>query len=242
MAARSAFVIDDSKSARFAMRRYLENMSYVVETAESAETAFTYLKDHHPDVIFLDHVMPGVDGFDVLNSIKSDPRTIDIPVVICSSNEGDAFTQEARFKGAAEVLTKPPTPQQLARVLSALGVGASRPAGAPTPAPAAHPPAAAPATPSPAPAAAAPAPVKPREDAGLDRITALLEQMRTQLLTATEDLARQVSELKSQVANLESRAEPSGVRGAFSRFRAPVPPGKKPRAPRLAGRRKLPRR
>src|ERR1700741_4939806 len=132
MAGRSAFVIDDSKSARFALRRYLENMHYVVETAESAESAFTYLKDHHPDVIFLDHVMPGVDGFDVLNSIKSDPRTIDIPVIICSSNEGDAFTQEARFKGAADVLTKPPTPQQLARVLGALQPGAAKaPAAAP---------------------------------------------------------------------------------------------------------------
>src|SRR5581483_6902621 len=179
MAGRSAFVIDDSKSARFALRRYLENMHYVVETAESAEIAFTYLKDHHPDVIFLDHVMPGVDGFDVLNTIKSDPKTIDIPVVICSSNEGDAFTQEARFKGAADVITKPPTPQQLARVLSSLTAAAAR----------------------------APATAKPSEFGMLDRVVAMLEENRAQGLKVIQELTKQVAELKAMVSRLEGRGE-----------------------------------
>jgi CheY-like chemotaxis protein len=242
MAARSAFVIDDSKSARFALRRYLENMSYVVETAESAETAFTYLKDHHPDVIFLDHVMPGVDGFDVLNSIKSDPRTIDIPVIICSSNEGDAFTQEARFKGAADVLSKPPTPQQLARVLGV--VLGSRPA-APAPAapkPAAPAPSAAPtpsATPAAAPTPTAAAAAAPRlhPDALLERATHMLEQ----LIKATADLAHQVAEIKAHVSKFEPRGE-AGAHG-FAKFRARVLKTKKPRlAARHPGRPKLPRR
>jgi CheY-like chemotaxis protein len=248
MAARSAFVIDDSKSARFALRRYLENMHYVVETAESAETAFNYLKDHHPDVIFLDHVMPGVDGFDVLNSIKSDPKTIDIPVVICSSNEGEAFTQEARFKGAADVLSKPPSPQALARVLGSLEkvAGARVPAGAqpvparPTPAAPATPPAAS-ATPASAPAAtpaqsAAAAP-KPSEFGMLDRVIAMLDENRKQGLQAIEELTKQIAELKALVLRLEGRGE---TRGAFSKFRAPLHP--KPRAARGSSRRKLPRR
>jgi CheY-like chemotaxis protein len=236
MAGRSAFVIDDSKSARFALRRYLENMHYVVETAESAETAFSYLKDHHPDVIFLDHVMPGVDGFDVLNSIKSDPKTIDIPVVICSSNEGEAFTQEARFKGAADVLSKPPSPQQLARVLGSLekiATGARAPSGVqqtaarPAPAPAATPPA----------ASSAPAPA-PAEFGMLDRVVTLLEQTRSEVMKATADLAKQIAELKAQLSRLEGHGE---ARGPFSKFRAQVL-RTKARAARGPSRRKLPRR
>ena len=245
MAGRSAFVIDDSKSARFALRRYLENMHYVVETAESAESAFNYLKDHHPDVIFLDHVMPGVDGFDVLNSIKSDPKTIDIPVVICSSNEGDAFTQEARFKGAADVLSKPPSPQALARVLGSLEKIPTRvPAAAQAaPARAAAPAAAAPAAatalaaaPSPA-APSAPA-AKPSEFGMLDRVVAMLEENRTQGFKAVEELKKQIAELKALVSRLEGHDE---TRGAFGKFRTQVL-RTKPRTARGSARRKLPRR
>jgi CheY-like chemotaxis protein len=117
---KTALVVDDSKSARFALRKYLESMSYHVDTAESAEEAYRFLKSHHPDLIFLDHVMPGTDGFEALRHLKNDPHTGAIPVVICSSNEGEEFTSEARRKGAVDVLQKPPSPDQLASVLENL--------------------------------------------------------------------------------------------------------------------------
>lgn len=120
MSNKTALVIDDSKSARFALRRHLEHHAYQVETAESAEEAYAFLKRHHPQVIFLDHVMPGTDGFTALSHLKSDPETDSIPVVICSSNEGAEFTAEARAKGAISVLQKPPTPEQLLQVLDNL--------------------------------------------------------------------------------------------------------------------------
>ncbi len=238
MGTRSALVIDDSKSARFALRRYLEAHAYSVDTAESAESAFSYLKEHHPEVIFLDHVMPGVDGFDVLNSIKSDPRTLDIPVVICSSNEGEAFTQEARFKGAADVLPKPPTPQQLARVLSSLtsvASGARVPGGvATTPV---RPVYAQPSVTTAAPAPAAPAP-QPRDEALLERVAGLFDQLRTQLLKATQDLAQQLGELKAQVSRLDrDGAEPRSFARLRARSTRPAPLFARSRA-----RRKLPRR
>lgn len=120
MSNKTALVIDDSKSARFALRRHLEHHAYQVDTAESAEEAYAFLKRHHPQVIFLDHVMPGTDGFTALSRLKSDPETDSIPVVICSSNEGADFTAEARAKGAIGVLQKPPTPEQLVQVLDNL--------------------------------------------------------------------------------------------------------------------------
>jgi CheY-like chemotaxis protein len=228
MANRSALVIDDSKSARFALRRYLEGHAYVVDTADSAETAFTYLQDHQPGVIFLDHVMPGVDGFDVLRTIKSNPRTLNIPVVICSSNEGELFTQEARSKGAADVLPKPPSSQQLARVLGAID-GSLTVRGTPEASIA---------------QTAAPA-AKSREDALLERLTLLFDGLRAQLLKVTQDIGAQIGELKSHVARLEKQqVEVKHLASAFGRRRADAattdrklssPP------PRVGGRRKLPR-
>ena len=120
MSAKTALVVDDSKSARFALRRYLENHQYKVETAESAEEAYNMLRAHRPEVIFLDHVMPGTDGFEALKHIKSDPATGSIPVVICSSNEGAQFTEDARTQGATHVLQKPPSPERLSAILASL--------------------------------------------------------------------------------------------------------------------------
>ncbi len=120
MAFKTALVVDDSKSARFALRRFLENQYYKVETAESAEGCYDALKRVHPDVIFLDHVMPGADGFEVLRQIKSNPTTANIKVVICSSHEGEDFVRQATDGGAAGVLLKPPSPEQLASILESI--------------------------------------------------------------------------------------------------------------------------
>lgn len=114
---RIALVVDDSRSARFALRKQLEHHAFKVDTAESARAAYHWLATQKPDLIFLDHVMPGEDGFEALRRIKADPRTAAIPVVICSSNEGNSFVAEARSQGAADVLQKPPSPEQLRRVL-----------------------------------------------------------------------------------------------------------------------------
>lgn len=117
MSQRTALVVDDSRSARFALRKYLEHHAFKVDTAESARAAYHWLESQTPDLIFLDHVMPGEDGFEALRHLKADPRTAAIPVVICSSNEGGTFVAEARSQGAADVLQKPPSPEQIKRVL-----------------------------------------------------------------------------------------------------------------------------
>ena len=132
---KTALVVDDSKSARFALRKYLENHGYQVEAVEGAQFAYEFLARQLPGVIFLDHIMPGIDGFEALQHIKNDPRTRDIPAVICSSNEGAAFVEEALAKGASAILQKPPRPDQLLELLTRL---TSQPAPA-APAPVAAP-------------------------------------------------------------------------------------------------------
>lgn len=120
MAFKTALVVDDSKSARFALRRFLENQYYKVETAESADECYAVLQGLHPDVIFLDHVMPGADGIEVLRKLKSDPVTYEIPVVICSSHDGQDFLEQVITSGAAGVLVKPPSAEQLTAILKTL--------------------------------------------------------------------------------------------------------------------------
>jgi CheY-like chemotaxis protein len=141
METKFALVVDDSKSARFALRKFLENQGYTVETAEGALEAYTCLKNRRPDVVFLDHLMPGIDGFDALRTIRREPEYARIPVIICSSNEGDDFVREARAQGASEILPKPPTPEHIERVLKRVRQAAAAPAApqaTPAPASATH--------------------------------------------------------------------------------------------------------
>jgi CheY-like chemotaxis protein len=120
MNAKTALVVDDSKSARFAMRKFLESFGYQVETAESAEEAYVTLRKKLPEVMFLDHVMPGTDGLEAIKAIKANPLTAGLPVVLCSSNEGEEFLRQARVCGAIDVLQKPPSPDQIRGVLENL--------------------------------------------------------------------------------------------------------------------------
>lgn len=204
MSGKTALVVDDSKSARFALRKYLENHAYRVDTAESAEAAYQLLRDRSPDLIFLDHIMPGEDGFEALRHLKADPRTRAIPVVICSGNEGESFVADARSQGAAGVLAKPPTPEQLLQVLD----GLNHPETREPPAVAAAPEATAPVSAEPEPQEASAAPVSsPEEDAaGTASSEARLSQLEQQLLSRITQLEQTVAALQSQLDGVQALA------------------------------------
>src|SRR3546814_12620483 len=85
---RTALVVDDSKSARFALRRHLEGHAFKVETADCAQEAYRLVQVQRPHLIFLDHIIPGSDGFAAMRHFKQVPATAPFPGVICSSNEG----------------------------------------------------------------------------------------------------------------------------------------------------------
>ncbi len=106
MTAKRALVVDDSRSARVILSRMLETHGLHVDTAESGEQALDYLREAHPDVVFMDHLMPGMDGFDAVKAIKRDARTATIPVMMYTSQEGDDYLREARAIGAVGVLSK----------------------------------------------------------------------------------------------------------------------------------------
>ena len=106
MSSKRALVVDDSKSARAFLSRILERHEIAVDAADSAEAAIDYLTRNKPDVIFMDHMMPGMDGFQAVQSIKNNPRTSTIPILMYTSQEGDLYLGQARALGAEGVLPK----------------------------------------------------------------------------------------------------------------------------------------
>src|SRR6202795_401168 len=117
MARKRALVVDDSKSAREVLSRMLEKYEVEVDMAESAEQAIEYLKSNRPDAIFMDHLMPGMDGLQAVQAIKSNPHTAMIPIMMYTSQEGELYVGQARALGAMGVLPKQVRPVDVSKVL-----------------------------------------------------------------------------------------------------------------------------
>ncbi|MFQ6004588.1 MAG: PleD family two-component system response regulator [Woeseia sp.] len=119
---KTALIVDDSKSARVVLKRMLEAHELDVDTAESAESALEYLNVHRPDVIFMDHLMPGMDGFEAVTAIKKNPDTATIPIMMYTSQKGEVYVGQARALGAVGVLPKRVEPVEVSKVLESLRV------------------------------------------------------------------------------------------------------------------------
>ena len=120
MSAKRALIVDDSRSARAFLSRILERYDLQVDSVASAEEALDYLTRAQPDVIFMDHLMPGMDGFQALTAIKNDPRTAMIPIMMYTSQAGELYLSQARALGALGVLPKQTKPVDVSRALEQL--------------------------------------------------------------------------------------------------------------------------
>src|SRR5256886_73157 len=126
MGAKRALIVDDSKTARLFLARALEQYDIDVDAAESAEAAIEYLSSNRPDVIFMDRLMPGMDGFQAVKAIKNDARTATIPIMMYSSQEGELYLGQARALGAVGVLPKQVKPTDVSKVLYELHLVSER--------------------------------------------------------------------------------------------------------------------
>jgi CheY-like chemotaxis protein len=122
MTHRLALVVDDSKTARVTLSRMLEKQNIDTDTVDSAQSAIDYLVEKTPNVIFMDHMMPGMDGLQAVEAIKSNPETATIPIMMYTSKEGDLYVSQARALGAIGILPKQVEPAELFEVLNKLGL------------------------------------------------------------------------------------------------------------------------
>jgi CheY-like chemotaxis protein len=120
-------LVDDSRVTRYALRIELQNLGIEVATAESAEAALETLKTQVPDAILMDHIMPGLNGLEALESIRADPRTAHLPIVICTSQDDSTFAEAAAKKGVLAILPKSLATERLPEVIERIQTEIDKP-------------------------------------------------------------------------------------------------------------------
>ena len=106
MAQKTALVVDDSSTARLLLSKVLRNIGIACREAVSGEDALEQLQNFKPDFIFLDHIMPGIDGFETLAELKKKPATKTVPVIMYTSQNALQYYKDAHRLGAVGVISK----------------------------------------------------------------------------------------------------------------------------------------
>ena len=111
-------VIDDSNTIRRSAEIFLAQAGYQVLLAEDGFDALSKIADHHPDLIFVDIMMPRLDGYQTCALIKKNPKFAATPVIMLSSKDGLFDRARGRMVGSDEYLTKPFTKDSLLKAVS----------------------------------------------------------------------------------------------------------------------------
>ncbi len=106
-------VIDDSQTIRRTAETLLAREGYEVVTAQDGFEALSKISDNRPDIIFIDIMMPRLDGYQACALIKNNPRFRGTPVIMLSSKDGLFDRARGRIVGSDEYLTKPFTRDEL---------------------------------------------------------------------------------------------------------------------------------
>jgi twitching motility two-component system response regulator PilH len=121
MAIQKILVVDDSPTERYFLSDVLTKNGFTVSTAENGEDALAKVKADKPQLILMDIVMPGQNGFQVTRAITRDPETQDVPVIICTSKGQETDRIWGLRQGARDYIVKPVDPQELLAKIASLG-------------------------------------------------------------------------------------------------------------------------
>lgn len=106
-------VIDDDKVSRMAMRRLLSRDGHSVREAEDGPQGLAFAREFEPDLVLLDVVMPGMDGFQVCQALRADPALAEVPIVMITSLEDKESRLRGLEAGADDFVSKPYQPEEL---------------------------------------------------------------------------------------------------------------------------------
>jgi twitching motility two-component system response regulator PilH len=107
MAGKKVLVVDDSLSAVLWQKLVLRQERYEVLTATDGEAAVAAAAAERPDLILMDVVMPGLNGFQLTRSITRDPHYADVPVIMCTSKNQETDKVWGMRQGARDYVVKP---------------------------------------------------------------------------------------------------------------------------------------
>ena len=121
MAIKKIMVVDDSPTERAFMEGVLKKRGYEVLLVDSGEAAIERSKSDMPDLILMDVVMPGLNGFQATRAITREETTKHIPVIICTTKDQETDKIWGLRQGAKDYVTKPVNGADLLKKISALG-------------------------------------------------------------------------------------------------------------------------
>ena len=114
-------VVDDSPTERHFLIELLTKKGYQVVMAESGDDAVARAKQEKPDLVLMDVVMPGLNGFQATRALTKDEETKHIPVIMCTSKGQETDKVWGMRQGARDYITKPVDQDELFRKIAALG-------------------------------------------------------------------------------------------------------------------------
>ena len=114
-------VVDDSKTEQMYISDILRKNGYQVTTADDADQAMASMVADKPDLVLLDVVMPGKNGFQLARSISRDPLYAQIPIIMGSSKGQETDRMWGLRQGAKDYITKPVNPEELISKIRAQG-------------------------------------------------------------------------------------------------------------------------
>lgn len=120
MPRQNILVVDDSPTERHFLCELLSSHGYRVSTADNGEAAIACIRAEPPQLVIMDVVMPGQNGFQATREISRDPATRHLPIIICSSKSQETDRIWGIRQGAREFMVKPVDPSQLLRKIAAL--------------------------------------------------------------------------------------------------------------------------
>lgn len=109
----SVLVVDDEPMARTLLRLMLVRAGFNVSEAEDGYDALEKVRRNPPDIILLDVMMPGMDGFEVCQAIRESQETASLPIIMLSAKTDLDSINKGLMKGANKYLTKPISPEAL---------------------------------------------------------------------------------------------------------------------------------
>lgn len=113
-------VVDDSPTETHILKAMLEKHGYEVYVAVDGDQGMSKARSEQPDLILMDIVMPGVNGFQATRKLSKDPATASIPIVMISTKDQDTDRIWAKRQGALDYITKPVTEAELLGKISAV--------------------------------------------------------------------------------------------------------------------------
>jgi twitching motility two-component system response regulator PilH len=120
MAITKVLIVDDSKTELMFLTDLLQKNGFTVRTAENADEAFKRLAEETPQLILMDVVMPGQNGFQLTRAINRTPEYADVPIIMCTSKSLETDRVWGMRQGAKDYITKPVNAAELFAKIKAL--------------------------------------------------------------------------------------------------------------------------